>query len=296
MMRSSRTTNSSLTVEFALVNENILIQKERITQLYVIQSEQDPYLWFGVLFVDSGLYMGSVIRFNMIIDEFYPDCPCPKIIFDPVPYHPLVNLQTGELDTKNAFPDWNSNTHKLHQLLIFVKRVICQADVYLKQIQEVISQYFHGEQKTVRSEYINNEDRPTNMVQHQANSSTNDTPDPHMQSTNGIAIASDYENLSNFFSYVDHTVECIKLFENNHDEFQQLVNQFREKCCHELFERPTKTCGDDKNMLIFTPWNPDIHEPLRKYILAGRFAPSDLFASYHKETDSVTFVPGSGQT
>lgn len=242
--------NCSLTVEFALVRENILLQNERITQLYVIQSESNPYLWFGVLFVDSGLYMGAVVRFNMTIDESYPDCGCPKIVFDPIPYHPLVDPKTGELDTRNAFPDWNSNTHKLHQLLLFVKKVIYKAEEYIKQIHELINQ-----QRTI-------------------------SPD---------GFTSDFIALFNNF---ESTIHCLTIHHDDPDQFQRHVDEFRQKCSQQLLDKPPLS-EDDGNAIIFTPWESELHEPIRKSVLAGRFGPTSLFASYHKETDSVSFVPGT---
>lgn len=249
-MRSSKA-YCSLSAEFTLIHENILLQSERLTQVHVIQSEADPLLWFGVLFVDAGIYMGAVVRFNMIINSSYPDCPCPRIVFDPIPYHPLVDPKTGFLDTKNAFPDWNSRTHKLHQLLLFVKRVIVEADIYIKQIQDVINEL---------------------------------SGDPSL-----------HHSLFDMFVDFNHALDFIRVYENNHEMFRSRVEEFKQKCCHQLFERPS-LCGDDRNALIFSQWDPEIHEPIKSRILSGKILSSNLFASYHKETDSVSFVPGSDPT
>lgn len=290
-MKPSRTTPCSLTVEFSLVKENILLQSERITQLYVIQSEQDPYLWFGVLFVDSGLYMGAVLRFNMLISEMYPDSPCPKIVFDPIPYHPLVDPRTGELDTKNAFPDWNSNTHKLHQLLLFVKRVICQADVYIKQIQQVIQQHTAlGTRDPDRRDDRINLYTSKVMDKLQPQNAELQTQNDNLTGINATEAFN--QDLVDLFNNFEHTLSCIRTYVNDPQRFQHLIDQFKERCCHQLFQRSTNLLGDDKNAIIFSQWDTEIHEPFRNYILAGRFAPSNLFASYHKETESVSFVPG----
>lgn len=258
-MRSSKA-HCSLSAEFSLVNENLLLQAERITQLHVIQSVEDPLLWFGVLFVDSGIYFGAVLRFNMIIDNSYPDCQCPKIVFDPIPYHPLVDPKTGLLDTKNAFPEWDSKTHKLYQLLLFVKRVIIQADIYIKRIQEVVHQNLAGQLNQAEGE----------LSEKQCFDSS----------------------LTDMFVDFNHALEFIRIYENNQQEFQHRVDEFRQKCSHQLFERPS-LCGDDQNALIFSQWIPEIHEKIKDRILAGRFSAPNLFASYHKETDSVSFIPGS---
>lgn len=288
MIRSSKS-NCSLAVEFSLVKETILIQSECITQLYVIQSEQDPLLWFGVLFVDTGIYSGAIIRFNMIINDHYPDCPCPKIIFDPIPYHPLVDPDTGELDTKNAFPDWNSNTHKLHQLLLFVKRVIIQADIYIKQIQELINQARTIEPSDVASR---GHDNNTDSSQARCQAKSQDSLHKMISQANIDVSHTFNDSVVSLFRRFDTTLNCIRTFEADPEEFNRRVAEFKQKSSHQLFEKPNN-CNDDKNALIFSPWNPEVHEAVRTSILAGRLTPTSLYASYHKETESVSFVPGS---
>lgn len=316
-MRSARI-NCSLVTEFALVQENILLQNERITQLYVIQSAQDPLIWFGVVFVDCGIYKGSVIRFNMIIDESYPNCPCPRVLFSPIPYHPLIDASTGELDTKNAFPDWNSNHQKLYELLLFVKRVIRQADEYILQVRDLIrqsslmlidNQPCHGglstpnednldckqQQKQRSQQSIEADSQPNNV-----NSSANRQTELNQQnglrqqlSTQSLSRTpqNSFSNIINLFANFQHTLEFLDTFDKRPKEFQRRVEEFKLKCCQQLLDKPALS-GDDENALIFTPWDVDIHEPIRNCVLAGRFTPMRLFASYHKGTDSVSFIPG----
>lgn len=329
-MRSSRP-NCSLVTEFQLTQENILIQNERITQLYVIQSEQNSFLWFGVLFVDSGIYMGAVMRFNMYIEDSYPDCSCPKIVFDPIPYHPLVNPLTGELDTKNAFPDWNSHSSKLFELLLFVKRVIRQADEYIVQIRDLLLQQQlaaleldsdrvrqSNNQDTITS--ANNEanqtmpkgntDDPFNRNHHdlqrsQENVISKSSHDGGTNPTINYETATDgqqnrfshlkeshfSQSIKKMFTWFQHTLIFMQTYENDSETFKQRIEEFREKCYEQLLDRPA-LCGDDRNALVFTPWDSDIHEPMRSCVLAGRFTPSSLFATYHKDTESVSFIPG----
>lgn len=316
-MRSSTRINCSLFTEYKLVQENILLQNERITQLYVIQSEQNPYLWFGVLFVDSGIYRGAVIRFNMYIDDSYPQCPCPKIVFDPIPYHPLVNPMTGELDTKNAFPDWDSNSRKLFELLLFVKRVIRHADEYIIQVKELIlkssvknkedelaprptiNQAINKTNSTENapSDYLTNNDNDT--LRSQQENVIDNTPSCSGTS-DGLAVEQDGmnqdecrldQNLNKSFTWLHHTMAFIETYENDKAEFDRRIQEFKEKCYEQLLDRPA-LCGDDRNALVFTPWDMEVHEPIRTCILTGRFTQSSLFAAYHKETDSVSFIPG----
>ncbi|XP_076324100.1 AKT-interacting protein-like isoform X2 [Tachypleus tridentatus] len=36
----------------------------------------------------------------------YPDGDCPLIVFEPSVFHPLINIETGELDVKRGFQKW----------------------------------------------------------------------------------------------------------------------------------------------------------------------------------------------
>lgn len=273
-MKPSKT--CSLAAEFSFIQESIFLQNERMTQVYVVQSEQNPFVWLGVLFIDSGIYFGSVIRFTVIVDESYPDCACPRVIFHPIPYHPLINKDTGELDTSKAFSSWNSGSHKLANLIVFIKRVIRQADQFLSQIQTLLDHI--------------NLDNSENAPKIGANNSS----DSHTESAfrdGNLALNFD-KDLAKLFKWPEHTIECVRLYQDNPEEFQRLTDDFRHKALNDLYTKPM-IFGDDRNSLLFSQWVPELHEPLRNCILAGRFAPSNLFATYHKETDSVSFIPGS---
>lgn len=307
-MRSNRV-NCSLAAEHSLVYENILLQNERITQLYVIQAEQNPFLWFGVLFIDHGIYSGAVIRFNMYIEDTYPDCPCPKIVLHPIPSHPLINPITGELDTKHAFPDWNSNSNKLFELLLFVKRVIRQADDYITLTRDLVVD-------SIPNENHKNNDKDASVseqaqISENNQSTASDVKSQRSQKEEVAVIADNIKSnggigsrlspsmsvdsfpvdLRNMFAYFHHTLDFIKMYELDHDKFLKQVEEFKTKCFEQLLDRPA-LCGDDRNALVFTPWISEIHNPIRDCVLAGRFTPTSLFASYHKDTDSVSFIPG----
>lgn len=303
--------NCSLTSEFALVQENILLQNEKITQLYVIQSEQNPFLWFAVLFVDHGIFKGCVIRFSIFIEETYPDCSCPKIVFDPIPPHPLVNPFTGELDTKNAFQDWNSQTRRLFELLLFVKRVIHQADEYIDLIGGLLNAHKRQHDVEQRTIYNNNEyayqesstvpqqdhllasaiQNPSTIKAISADKMINYDGDPAK-----LCQISDFNpRVTSLFSWFHHTLEFFKIYNNNPEKLRKLLDEFKEKCAQQLLDKPA-LCGDDRNAIVFSPWDIEIHEPLRKCVLAGRFTPTSLFATYHKETESVAFIPGHDNT
>ena len=82
-------------------------------------------MWYGLLFVRSGLYSGAIFKFTISIPINYPNGGCPvsiiiiinmynyiyiyyiqRIDFQADVYHPLINLETGELETKSKFQRW----------------------------------------------------------------------------------------------------------------------------------------------------------------------------------------------
>lgn len=249
--------------------------------------------------------MGAVVRFNMYIEETYPDCPCPKIVFYPIPSHPLVNPITGELDTKNAFPGWNSNTNKLFELLRFVKRIIRQADEYILQIKDLLlgnstksincpldRARQDSEKKAMSAETIsNNNSRSHKFKVRETTSHEEADSQPLEGHDSSWTIGMFNQSCRDKFTWFHHTLDFIAMYFNEPEEFRCRIDDFKQKCDEQLLERPA-LCGDDGNAIVFTPWNSETHEPVRSCVLAGRFTPSSLFASYHKETESVCFIPG----
>ena len=62
----------------------------------------DIKIWNGILFIKEGIYINSTIKFQIIIPKTYPSNP-PSVYFITKLYHPLINLETGELDLKLIF-------------------------------------------------------------------------------------------------------------------------------------------------------------------------------------------------
>ncbi len=62
----------------------------------------DIKIWNGILFIKEGIYINSTIKFQIIIPKTYPSNP-PSVYFITKLYHPLINLETGELDLKVIF-------------------------------------------------------------------------------------------------------------------------------------------------------------------------------------------------
>jgi hypothetical protein len=64
-------------LEYSLLAEFNLLQKQKVPGVYVIPSADSPLCWFGVMFVRQGIYQEGVFRFKLVIPENYPDGDCP---------------------------------------------------------------------------------------------------------------------------------------------------------------------------------------------------------------------------
>nr|XP_042908824.1 AKT-interacting protein isoform X2 [Parasteatoda tepidariorum]XP_042908825.1 AKT-interacting protein isoform X2 [Parasteatoda tepidariorum] len=110
-------------LEYSLISEYLLLQKQLLSGVYVIPSAGSPLKWFGVIFIRQGLYQGGIFRFTLYVPDNYPDCDCPILVFDPPVFNPLINIETGELDVKRAFPKWRRNVNHLWQVVQYAKRI-----------------------------------------------------------------------------------------------------------------------------------------------------------------------------
>lgn len=110
-------------LEYTLLAEYNLLQKQMIPGLYVLPASKTPLTWYGVLFIHHGIYEEGIFKFVMSIPENYPDGDCPLVKFVPPVYHPLVDRETGELDIRQAFPLWRRTVNHLWQVLLFARRL-----------------------------------------------------------------------------------------------------------------------------------------------------------------------------
>ncbi|CAH0556928.1 unnamed protein product [Brassicogethes aeneus] len=114
--------------EYVILAEFKMVQTENINGVYVIPSRESSLLWFGVIYVRNGPYEDGVFRFNVILDEDFPDSEHPKVVFQSKLFHPVINPETNELNLSNAFPTWSKNDQHIWQVLKFVQWIFENCD------------------------------------------------------------------------------------------------------------------------------------------------------------------------
>ncbi|CAL4079283.1 unnamed protein product, partial [Meganyctiphanes norvegica] len=110
-------------LEYTLLAEYNLLQKQRVSGVYVVPSGKSPLVWNGVIFIRAGLYQEGIFRFHLLIPENYPDGDVPRVVFDSPVFHPLIDPESKELDIARGFANkWRRNVNHLWHVLLYVRR------------------------------------------------------------------------------------------------------------------------------------------------------------------------------
>uniref|UniRef100_A0A8C5QCS5 UBC core domain-containing protein n=1 Tax=Leptobrachium leishanense TaxID=445787 RepID=A0A8C5QCS5_9ANUR len=108
--------------------EFTLVVKQKLPGVYVQPLYQSALMWFGLIFIQHGLYQDGVFTFTVYIPDNYPDDECPRLVFDIPVFHPLVDPESGELDVKRAFAKWRRNHNHIWQVLMYARRIFYKID------------------------------------------------------------------------------------------------------------------------------------------------------------------------
>lgn len=124
--------------EYNILSEYKMLCSQDLRGIYVIPSALNSFLWFGVYFVRQGTYKGGVFRFTITLPSNFPLGDCPKVVFETEVFHPLINLESGELCTSWGFPEWRRN-NRIWQLLQYITKVFIKLDTKMTAINQKAS-------------------------------------------------------------------------------------------------------------------------------------------------------------
>jgi len=134
-------------LEYSLLAEYNLLQKQKIPGVYIIPSYTSPLCWYGVLFVRRGLFQEGVFRFKMFIPDNYPDGDCPRLVFDHPVFHPSVDAITHELDLRRGFHKWKRNVNHIWQILLFARRAFYKIEAKDAVNEEAANTYLKNPER-----------------------------------------------------------------------------------------------------------------------------------------------------
>lgn len=87
-------------------------------------------VWDGVLFVREGVYGGAIFKFRMTFPAEYPRSH-PSVVFHSEIFHPLVSLETGDVDLGEFIASNPKSKHTSFNILKFIKNIFLM-NSYLK--------------------------------------------------------------------------------------------------------------------------------------------------------------------
>jgi len=99
--------------------------------VFVIPSFGDLRRWYGAIFVRRGHFSNGIFKFRVDLPNEYNDVNTwPVITFYSKIFNPLVHPESGLMDLKCAYPEWNPNRHYMVTVLTFLKKIF-----YMKEFQ-----------------------------------------------------------------------------------------------------------------------------------------------------------------
>mmetsp|Transcript_49247 Transcript_49247/g.73278 ORF Transcript_49247/g.73278 Transcript_49247/m.73278 type:complete len:241 (+) Transcript_49247:133-855(+) len=123
--------------EQALRDYKLTIEYKHLKQhapggVFLLPSMDDLRMFYGFIFVRRGPYANGVFKFQIRLPPQYNDRNAwPLITFSSFVYNPHVDRETGALDVKGAYPEWDPHKHYLVTVLTHLKKIF-----YMKNFVE----------------------------------------------------------------------------------------------------------------------------------------------------------------
>lgn len=108
--------------EYQLLLEYRSLQSYAPQGVYVLPKSSDIHTWCGILFIKKGDYKGAVLRFRIEMPADYP-ISGPQAYFTSRLFHPLVNIETGQVNLAPRFPVWRPRKDFLFLVLEYLKKI-----------------------------------------------------------------------------------------------------------------------------------------------------------------------------
>ncbi|KAH8323575.1 hypothetical protein KR074_003163 [Drosophila pseudoananassae] len=113
---------------YKILAEYRLVQ-DQLKNIYAIPSYASGLHWFGVIFVHSGIYAGSMFRFSILLPENFPDDTIlPTVIFNAAVFHPHICPHSKSLDLGPCFKEWCKDQHHIWHLLRYIQAVFADPE------------------------------------------------------------------------------------------------------------------------------------------------------------------------
>ncbi|XP_060658383.1 protein crossbronx-like [Drosophila nasuta] len=133
MCLETTSTNSKtlalITQGYKVIAEYQLIEQMQLKGIYAIPSYSSAVLWFGVIFIHSGLYADGIFRFSILLPDLFPDAvSLPTVIFEKGVFHPHICTISHSLDLTPLFQYWNKKEHHIWHILKYIQLIFADPE------------------------------------------------------------------------------------------------------------------------------------------------------------------------
>ncbi|OMJ81125.1 hypothetical protein SteCoe_18488 [Stentor coeruleus] len=98
----------------------------------VIPDMKSIHIWYGIVFIRSGIYKDQAYKFLIDMPYDYPNS-APKVTFISPVFHPLIDLSTYELNLTPKFPVWRPKKDFVFMILRYIKNVFIQKNFWTEK-------------------------------------------------------------------------------------------------------------------------------------------------------------------
>lgn len=142
LFASIQPTPSTVEREHAMRDYKLTLEYKNLKQhcpggVTIIPSYDDIRLFHGVIFVRRGAFTNGIFKFTLRCPTNYNEAGThPQVKFASYVYNPHVHPETGELDIRSAYPEWNPSKHFLVTVVTYLKRIFYVKDYKNMSVEE----------------------------------------------------------------------------------------------------------------------------------------------------------------
>ena len=96
---------------------------------YLIPSYENLRFFYGVIFLNVGLYKGGIFKFQISLPSNYPsDDAYPNIKFSSPIHNPYIDFSSGKFNLIKLIPKWIAAEHQLVTVAKFIHQIFFLED------------------------------------------------------------------------------------------------------------------------------------------------------------------------
>uniref|UniRef100_A0A8D8Y9E0 AKT-interacting protein n=1 Tax=Cacopsylla melanoneura TaxID=428564 RepID=A0A8D8Y9E0_9HEMI len=206
---------SQFFLEYNLISEFNMVSRfrDKYSGVYVIPSAESSLVWFGIIFVRSGIYEGGAFRFQIFFTDQFPNGGAPTIVFETSLFHPAIDEVTREFAVQSFFPEWRKDVNHVYQILVILKQILHCVDARsFEPVNAKADELFRSDKATFQSRVKQDVATCKELLYNLTNNSSSSSPNSYTNDPHYIKFSQfDEEIHGNVLSLKDPKPESISI-------------------------------------------------------------------------------------